>query len=187
MARLNCWRSSRRQRRIVFRQPRSLVWMFLLANTQPSRPRSEPSRSASMPGTGRVRKAGGSKKSLALVRSSLPPWSPRWAIGRHSHRAAVSLPGSGLFPGSIRLAARRASARFQNRAIDICDGCSCVGKPRTDTGRRWSTAPGHGYRPHPASEPLTSGAALAQAKGYTKQVHVLIPHTAKYPRRFLAL
>jgi transposase len=41
--------------------------MFLLANTRRLRQRSQASRSASMPGTGRAKKAGGSKKSPGLV------------------------------------------------------------------------------------------------------------------------
>ena len=56
---------------------RGLASMFLLANTEPSRQRSELSRSASMPGTARVKKAGGSRKSPGLVQSSPPPWSQR--------------------------------------------------------------------------------------------------------------
>ena len=35
-----------------------------------------------MPGTGHVKRAGGSRKFLALVRSSPPLSSPRWVIGR---------------------------------------------------------------------------------------------------------
>ena len=35
-----------------------------------------------MPGIARAKKAGGSRKSPALVRSSPPPWSPRSAIGK---------------------------------------------------------------------------------------------------------
>jgi transposase len=41
----------------------------------------------------------------------------------HSRRAAVSPPGSGWCPDSIRPAARSGSAGFQSRGIDICDGC----------------------------------------------------------------
>jgi hypothetical protein len=68
----------------------------------------------------------GSRKSLAWARSSPPSWSPRWVIGRHSRQAAISRPGSGRCPDSIQLAARRGSAGYQNRAIDICDGCSLL-------------------------------------------------------------
>ena len=35
----------------------------------------------------------------------------------------ASPPGLGWYPGSIRPAARRGSAEYQSRAIDICDGC----------------------------------------------------------------
>src|ERR1700745_2251839 len=48
-----------------------------LGNMPLSRPRSEPSRNISMPGTGRVKKAAGWRKFPALDRSSPPPWSPR--------------------------------------------------------------------------------------------------------------
>ena len=124
MVRPSCWRSSRIQRMIAFQRPRGLASTFLLANTQMSRQRSAPSRSASMPGTDRVKKAGGSRKSLALARSSRPPWSPRWVIGRRSRPGEAWQPGSVLFPSSIRQVARSGSARSQSRAIDICDGCS---------------------------------------------------------------
>ena len=106
---------------------------FLLGNMQRSRPRSEPSRSTSMPGTGRVKKAGGWRKSPASARSSPPPWLPRSAIGTRSRRAAVSPPGSGWYPDNIRPAARSGSAGSQSRAIDICDGCwSLVPWPSSD-------------------------------------------------------
>ena len=90
MAWLSCL-SSLRTQMTVFRRPHGLALRFLPANTQMSRQRSAPSRSASMRGTDRVKKAGGSRKSRALARSSPPLWSPRWAIGRHSHPAQ---PGS---------------------------------------------------------------------------------------------
>jgi transposase len=55
--------------------PRSLssASVFLPANTPRSQQRSEPSRSASMPGIVQAKKAAGSSRSLALVPSSPPP------------------------------------------------------------------------------------------------------------------
>jgi transposase len=50
-----------------------LASLFLLGNMRLSRSRSEPSRSRSMLCTGRVKKAGGWRKSPALARSSLQP------------------------------------------------------------------------------------------------------------------
>ena len=91
---------------------------------QISRQRSESLRSISMLGIARANKAGGLKKSLALARLSPPPWLPRWAIGKSSHPDAAWRPGLGLFPSSIRPAAKNASVGSQNRAIDICDGYS---------------------------------------------------------------
>src|SRR5262245_33740924 len=79
---------------------------------------------ASMLGTARVKRAGGCRKSLALVRLSPPHWWPRWEIGRCSHRAAVSLRGSAWCRDSIQPGAKRGSAGSQSRAIDICAGCS---------------------------------------------------------------
>jgi Transposase len=122
----SCWRSLRAHRMIVFQRPRGLASRFLLANTQMSRQRSVPSRSASMPGTGRVKKAGDLRKFLALARSLPPPWSPRWVIGRRSRPVEAWQPGSVSFPSSIRQAARSGSAGSQSRAIDICDGCSSL-------------------------------------------------------------
>ena len=101
---------------------------------KPSRQRSAPSRSTSMPGTDHAKKAGGWRKSPESVRSSPPPWSPRWAIGRHSRPDATWRPGSGLFPSSIRPAARNGLAASQSKAIDICDGCLSRGPwPSSDT------------------------------------------------------
>jgi transposase len=55
---------------------------------------------------------------------SLPPlWLPRSATGRHSHRGAVLLPGSGWCRSSIRPVARTGSAASPSRAIGTCDGC----------------------------------------------------------------
>ena len=53
-----------------------------------------------MPGTDRVKKGGGSRRSLASVRSLPLPWLPRWVIGKHSRPDATWRPGSGLFPSS---------------------------------------------------------------------------------------
>ena len=51
-----------------------------------------------MPGIVHVKKAGGSRRSRALVRSSPPPWSPRWVIGRHSRPDATWAAWIGLVP-----------------------------------------------------------------------------------------
>ena len=59
----------------------------------------------------------------ASARSSPPPWLPRSATGRHSHRGAVLLPGSGWCRSSTRPAARTGSAASPSRAIDTCGGC----------------------------------------------------------------
>src|SRR5262244_3073318 len=67
------------------------------------------------------------EESLALARSSLPHWWPRWEIGKSLRRAAVSLRGLAWCRDSIRLGAKRGSAGSQNRAIDICAGCSSPG------------------------------------------------------------
>ena len=105
-------------------QWRGSASMLLPANMPSSRQRSEPSRNTSMPGIARAKKAGGSRRSRALVRSSPPPWLPRWVIGKSSRPDATWRPGSGWFPSSIRPAARSASAGSPSKAIDICDGCS---------------------------------------------------------------
>jgi transposase len=96
----------------------------LLANTRLSGQRSWPSRSVSMPGIARVKKAGGWRKSPVLARSSLPRWWPRSEIGRRSRRAAALLHGSAWCRDSIRPGAKRDSAGSRSRAIDICAGCS---------------------------------------------------------------
>jgi hypothetical protein len=96
----------------------------LLANMRLSGQRSWPSRSASMPGTARVKKAGGWRKSPVLARSSPPRWWPRWEIGRYSRRVAVLLRGSAWCPDSTRPGAKRDSAGFRSRVIDTCAGCS---------------------------------------------------------------
>ena len=57
---------------IAFQRSHGSASKFLLGNTQLSRQRLGSSRSVSMPGTDRVRKAGGSRKSLALARSLRP-------------------------------------------------------------------------------------------------------------------
>jgi transposase len=57
---------------IVFLRPHGSASTFLLANMQMSRHRSEPSMSGSLPGADCVKRAGGSRKSQALVRSSPP-------------------------------------------------------------------------------------------------------------------
>ena len=72
MARQDCSRLLPTSRMVAFRQPRGSVWAFLLANIRLSGQRSWRSRNASMPGTARVRRAGGWRKSLVLARSSLP-------------------------------------------------------------------------------------------------------------------
>ena len=89
-------------------------------------PLIKPSRSASTPSIDRVRRAGGLRKSLASVRSSPPPWSPRSVIGKCFRPGEAWQPGSVLFPSSIRRAARNDSAGSQSREIDFCDGCSAV-------------------------------------------------------------
>ena len=70
----------------------------------------ERSRSASMLGTAPARRAGGSRRSPALARLSPPPWSQRSATGKRSRPDATWRLGSVSFPGSIRPAARNASA-----------------------------------------------------------------------------
>jgi transposase len=88
------------------------------------RQRSEPSTSASMLGTDRVKKAGDSKKSPALAQSWPPRWLPRSATGGSSARGATLPPGLGWCPSSIRPAAKINSAASPSRAIATCDGCS---------------------------------------------------------------
>src|SRR3974390_3501720 len=79
----------------------------VLARQQPrSQRRSELSRSASMPGIVQAKRAVGSSRSPALAQSSPLPWSQKSVIGRSSRPDEVWRPGSGLFPSSIRLAAR---------------------------------------------------------------------------------
>ena len=124
MARPSCWRSLRTRRMIAFQRPHGSALKFLLGNTPLSRRRSEPSRSVSMPGTDRVKRAGGSRKSPVLARSSPPPWSPRWVIGTRSRQAAVWRPGLVWFPGNIQPAAKKDSVEYQSRAIGICVGYS---------------------------------------------------------------
>jgi transposase len=87
-------KSEEQQSGLMLHRSRQLPSASLLANMPLSGKRSWPSRNASMPGTARVRKADGWKKSLALARSSPPRWWQRWEIGRSSRRAAVSLRGS---------------------------------------------------------------------------------------------
>src|SRR5512132_1050391 len=85
---------------------------------------AEISRSASMPGIVQAKKAAGSSRSQALVPSSPPPWSQKSVIGKSSRPGEAWPPGSGLFPSSIRPAARNVWAESQSREIGICDGCS---------------------------------------------------------------
>src|SRR5262245_6523609 len=92
---------------MAFQRPRGSASPSLLANMRLSGQRSWPSRSVSTLGTARVKKADGWRKSLALVRSSLPRWWPRSEIGRCSRPAAVLLHGSAWCRDSIRPAAKR--------------------------------------------------------------------------------
>jgi len=69
----SCSRSSPTSRMTAFRSLRASVWTCLLANMPFSRRRSALSRSASMPGTERVKKADGCKRFLESVRSWLRP------------------------------------------------------------------------------------------------------------------
>ena len=62
----------RTRKMIAFQRSHGSASKFLLGNTQLSRQRLGSSRSVSMPGTDRVRKAGGSRKPLALARSLRP-------------------------------------------------------------------------------------------------------------------
>src|SRR5262245_54791950 len=107
-----------------FQRPRGSASPSLLANMRLSGQRSWPSRSVSTFGTARVKKADGWRKSLALVRSSLPRWWPRSEIGRCSRPAAVLLHGSAWCRDSTQPAAKRDWAASRSRAIDICAGCS---------------------------------------------------------------
>src|SRR6185369_13379551 len=106
------------------RIPAAAASMFLPANTPRSQLRSELSRSASMPGIVQAKKAAGSSRSQALVPSSPPPWSQKSVTGKSSRPDEAWRPGSGLFPSSIRPAARNVWVESQKREIGICDGCS---------------------------------------------------------------
>ena len=64
------------------------------------------------------------ERSQALVPSSPPPWSQKSVIGKSSRADEAWRPGLGLFPSSIRPAARNVWVESQNREIGICDGCS---------------------------------------------------------------
>ena len=81
------------------------------------------STSASPLGTDPAKRADGSRRSRALVRSSRQLWSLRSATGARSGRDAVLPLGSVWCPNSTRPAARNGSAVSPNRAI-ICDGYS---------------------------------------------------------------
>jgi len=123
-----------------------LTSTLLLGNTTIPRQRSEPLRSISMAGTDHVKKVGGSRKSLAWARSSPPRWLPRWVIGKHFRPDATWRPGSGLFPSSIRRVAKIDLAGSQSKAIDICDGCSSLGRWRSFGTRGSTVRSGFGSR-----------------------------------------
>jgi transposase len=93
----------------------------------------------SMPGTARVKKADGWRKSPVSARSSPPRWWLRWEIGRSSRRAAVSLRGSAWCRDSIRPGAKSDLAGSRSKAIDICAGCSSPA-PWLSSDMRASTA-----------------------------------------------
>ena len=67
------------------------------------------------------------------------PGLQKSVIGRRSRPDEAWRPGSGLFPSSIRPAARNVSVESQSRAIDICDGCSSRA-PWLSSDMRGSTA-----------------------------------------------
>src|SRR6266511_2628815 len=77
ISRANCSKSSLTSKMIAFQRRLGSASTSLLANMRLSGQRSWPSRSVSMPGTARVKKVGGWRKSLVLARSSLPRWWPR--------------------------------------------------------------------------------------------------------------
>src|SRR6516162_9975997 len=104
------------------------------------RQRTPLSTSAFMPGTDRVKTAGGWSRSLALAPLSPPRWLPRSATGSSSAQDAISPPGSDWCPNSIRPAARSGSAASPSRAIATCDGCWLPG-PWPLSDMRDSTAP----------------------------------------------
>ena len=120
----SCSRSLLTRRMVGYPRPHGSASMFLLANTPRSQQRSELSRSASMPGIVQAKKVAGSSRFLALVPSSPPPWSQKSVIGRSSRPDEAWRPGSGLFPSSIRPAARNVWVESQSRETGICDGCS---------------------------------------------------------------
>ena len=124
MAQQSCSRSSLTSRMAAFQRLRGSASPSLLANMRLPGLRSWPLRSVSTLGTARVKKADGWRRSLALVRLSLPRWWPRSEIGKRSRPAAVLLHGSDWCRDSIRPVAKTDWAASRSRAIDICAGCS---------------------------------------------------------------
>ena len=120
----SCSKSLLTRRMVGYPRAHGSAWMFLPANTPRSQQRSELSRSASMPGIVQAKKAAGSNRSQALVPSSPPPWSQKSVIGKSSRPDEAWRLGLGLFPSSIRPAARNVWVESQNGEIGICDGCS---------------------------------------------------------------
>jgi hypothetical protein len=120
----SCSRSFLTRRMVGYPRPHGSVLMFLPANTPRSQQRSELSRSASMPGIVQAKKAAGSSRSLVWVPASPPPSFQKSVIGKSSLPDEAWRPGSGLFPSSVRPAARNVWAESQSREIGICDGCS---------------------------------------------------------------
>lgn len=116
--------------------------------------RLSPPRSASMPGTAPMRRAGAWRRSRASGRSSPALWRHRLPIPRCSRMAANWPPGSGLCPGRTPPAADNGSAKSPNRAINICAGCSLPGPCRWSATRNGEAQTGHGLlTSSPASRP----------------------------------
>jgi len=104
-----------------------LRWELIL---MPWPVRSEPWSANSWSGTGRIRRASGSKRFQVWVSSPPPPWQPACLIRRSSNLVGSLRPSSGWYHDRTHPVAKTASDEYRKWEIGICENFWWSGQPR---------------------------------------------------------